>query len=521
MLGSLWSVLWFLAGCGSTQSPHKQQEVQGPAPPVTILVVGNPMLAEQIARLESEWRGQARFGLNVQAVDSAEFQKRAQAGQLRADAVVLPYVQFPYLAELVGLESIPRSVLEDPRGQWTGIFGTLRVRQLRWAERPVAVPLGVTVFVLYLRRDLLDELEAKPPTTWQEYQKLAEKLARIRPLVTSPQQSDRNQDDSPGGTSESSGQLEEAAGSQASSNVAPATGQEPGGKPSVGEGEWFGVLEPIGPGWGGRVLLARAAAYITHRDHFSTFFSIDDMRPLIDQEPFVRALEELRAAARLGPAEIVTYSPAEVRRAFWQGKCGMAISCPTATHEGQTGEVPLAVAFAELPGSAEVYDLRRGQWEKRRREEPWQIPLIGLGGWVGAIPKGSDRKQDAFQVLFWLSREQATEVAGRLPDCTLYRNEHMTQAKRWVDQPAPDAAAIELALIVRQMLEKPVALLAIGIPGTEEYLRALDEAVAATVRGELSAREALVRAREEWEAINKKWGQDKQLQAYRHSMNLP
>ena len=60
-----------------------------------------------------------------------------------------------------------------------------------------------------------------------------------------------------------------------------------------------------GPGWAGIVLLARAAPYATHPSNYSKLFSIETMEPLVDGPPFVRALEELVATARLWAAAAV------------------------------------------------------------------------------------------------------------------------------------------------------------------------------------------------------------------------
>ena len=40
----------------------------------------------------------------------------------------------------------------------------------------MAVPFGSPVFTLYYRADILEKLGARPPRTWIEYQKLAERL---------------------------------------------------------------------------------------------------------------------------------------------------------------------------------------------------------------------------------------------------------------------------------------------------------------------------------------------------------
>ena len=93
---------------------------------------------------------------------------------------------------------------------------------------------------------------------------------------------------------------------------------------------WHAAIEPLGKGWAAAMLLGRVAAYTAHRENDSTLFHIETMQPLIDKPPFVRALKELIAASALGPAEATGYDPAAVRRAFWEGKCGLAVTWPTA-----------------------------------------------------------------------------------------------------------------------------------------------------------------------------------------------
>ncbi len=69
------------------------------------------------------------------------------------------------------------------------------------------------------------------------------------------------------------------------------------------EAPWRGTVEPLGPGWAGLVLLARAAPYAKSQSNYSALFDMRTMEPLISGPPLVRALEELAAAAKLGPAE--------------------------------------------------------------------------------------------------------------------------------------------------------------------------------------------------------------------------
>jgi multiple sugar transport system substrate-binding protein len=96
----------------------------------------------------------------------------------------------------------------------------------------------------------------------------------------------------------------------------------------------------------------------------------------------------------------------------------------------------------------------------------------------------------------------------------------MTTPSIWVEGAMPSGAAIEYVLLIRQILEKPVGLVALPLPGREEYLAALDDAVAAAVRGDLSPHEALHQAAVKWEEITERLGRQRQLAAFRRSLGL-
>ena len=130
------------------------------------------------------------------------------------------------------------------------------------------MPFGSPVLTCYYRADLLEKLHRKPPRLWTEYEELAKLLA----------------------------------------------GQKP-----AGSGPWCGTIEPLGPGWAGLVLLARAAPYAKHHDQYSALFNVETMEPLVAGPPFVHALEKLVAAAKLGPAKPLGYDPARRGRHSGRG----------------------------------------------------------------------------------------------------------------------------------------------------------------------------------------------------------
>ena len=76
---------------------------------------------------------------------------------------------------------LPEKLLHGATGQWEDIFELLRLREAAWGGQVFAVPMGSPTFVCYYRADLLEKLGRQPPRTWDEYQELAQLLARKNP----------------------------------------------------------------------------------------------------------------------------------------------------------------------------------------------------------------------------------------------------------------------------------------------------------------------------------------------------
>ncbi len=84
----------------------------------------------------------------------------------------------------------------------------------------------------------------------------------------------------------------------------------------------------------------------------------------------------------------------------------------------------------------------------------------------------------------------------------------------------PAAAAVQYGDATEAAFRHEQWLGALRLPGRAEYLAALDEAVAAAVRGDKSAQEALLEADAKWSKITAPLGRDRQKAAYRHSLGL-
>lgn len=452
---------------------------------VRLLVVDDPALAQAAVRLRGEWRAQSAGELEVQEMTCAEL---LAAQELPADAVICPEWVLAPLAERGLLRPLPEPLLaEDPPG-WADVFELVRLRVVQWENRVLAIPFGSPVLVCYCRADLLAALGRQPPRNWQEYGELAALLAQREKLGA----------------------------------AAP-----PAAEP------WYGCIEPLAPGWAGLVLMARAAAYVKHRNNVSDLFDIDTMEPMIDRAPWVRALEELIAAARYGPAKQLSFDPAAARRAFWQGRCGMALCWPSAAG-GETkpaqaedagdpaGNGPaVQLVIARLPGAPEAFDYANATWDQRTAEEPPHVPLLGLSGRIGVVGRQAQSPEASWRLLLWLSGARSSaQIGPASPATTIFRSSQAA-AQVWVEPAMPAAVAADYARLIEEDLSAPSAMFGLRVPGRPEYLGALDEAVRKAVRGEISPAEALREAAQCWQAITDRLGRESQRRAYLHSLGLP
>jgi multiple sugar transport system substrate-binding protein len=436
-----------------------------------LAVADDPGLAAAVIRLQGEWNRQTGGEYEVAKIAANDL---AKAKTLPADAVICPPGLLGPLAEQKLIGAVPDSLQKSP--QWADVFDLLRHQEVGWGNEIMAVPFGSPVLVIYYRADLLEKLNRKPPQTWAEYQELAELFAQ--------------QNDSPA------------------------------------ERPFFGTAEPLGPGWAGLVLLARAAPNAKHRDNYSTLFNIDTMAPLVAGPPMVRALEELAAAAKIAPPEVLQSDPTAIRDAFWQGKCAMALSWPCAAdqHAGEksaTGKGPRTeVGFVELPGSTKVFNIHNQTWETRTENEDPHVPFLSIAGRVGVVSMASTQQEAAFQLLLWLSSEQnSPQVCPFSSATTLFRHSQLKEPNLWVEKPVGPEAAVKYAELAAQTFRREQAM-DLRIPGREAYLAALDLAVHAAVRGELSAPDALAKAAKAWQEITEKLGVQQQRIAYLHSLGL-
>ncbi|MBW3596690.1 MAG: extracellular solute-binding protein [Planctomycetes bacterium] len=447
--------------------------------PVRLLVIDDPQLAEAIRRV---WRAKSEAPLEVSQTPAEEL----PAGRLAADAVIYPSGLLGELAESNRLLPLSDDLQAAAPLNSREVLDMLRLREVRWGEQTYAVSFGSPVLLLAYRPEVLEQAGVSPPATWTEYQRLIAHLADRANL---------------------------------------------GGAALPESQPWFGTAEPWGPGWAGQTLLARAAAYVRHQDQYSDLFDYSTMAPLIDGPPFVRALEEMVAAAEHAPPQATSYSPQDAYRAVLEGRAAMALAWPSAHRPSEADDEAAAadadnggsgpdVLWRVPPGSPDVYSFSADRWEQRDVDSPHFVPVLAAAGRLGSVTRETSRAQAALHVLAVLSAEWSREVAPHSPATTLYRESHLAAPGDWLPESADPQSAESYSQAAQKALTHGIWMFSPRIPGRARYLAALDEAARAALAGEASPADALSAAADQWRAITAELGEQKQIEAYQRSLGL-
>jgi ABC-type glycerol-3-phosphate transport system substrate-binding protein len=438
--------------------------------PLRLLVVDDPEFGQAIAR---EWQAEWEQAVEVKNVAVSDL---AKASRLPGDVIVFPSGLIGLLVERKLIVPLDEEPLAQPEFDRRDIFDQIRLREMTWGNRTVAVPLGSPQLLLAYRADIFEKLAIAPPADWTEYQAAVEKLA------------DRT----------------------ALGDLAPSEDQP-----------WRATVEPLADGWAGQLLLARAAAYAAHRDQVSPLFRFDSGEPLIGQPPYTRALRELAAAARAGGFADARLTPAEAVAEVRAGRAAMALGW-LAPEPGATADPAAAstrdVKFALLPGAKMSYNLATKKWDKIESDQPIRVPTLALAGRFAAVSSNSSGTKRSERFVAWLAGKSASgRIGPQSRMTTLFRKSHVAQADRWTGG-ASQAESRSYAETLQAALALPHVFPGLRLPGRDEYLATLDEAVQKAVTEETPPAELLADAAKRWTEITASLGVEKQKKSNLRSL---
>jgi ABC-type glycerol-3-phosphate transport system substrate-binding protein len=466
----------FLAGCGTASSPTKGSGGKPrPLGQLTVLVVDDPALGE---RIQAERRAHTEEEVTIRQIT---WKEAAAAKRLPGDLIVYPAGQMGELAEAELLAPISERTLENDAFALRDIYKQVRLHEMKWGDTVLALPLGSPQLMLVYRTDIFAQLKIKPPQTWAEYDALAVRLAKREEL----------------------------------GELAP-----PASLP------WRGTVEPLAPGYAGQMLLARAAAYAAHKEQISPLLELTSLQALIDQPPYVRALQEMGASHGEKNGELTRFTPAEAYQEIALGHCAMAITWPSATAKGMaasddpaTGKTAV-LGFAELPGASDVYDFGDKKWGTRGKDEDPRVPLLTISGRMVSVTSTSGQQEAAENMATWMAGSAVSaQISSASPDTTLFRISQEPDAGEWMGS-IGDQGKSEYIAALRRTQERSQHSRGIRLPGRPEYLTALDQAVVDALSGKKSPEEALAAAAAAWNKITASRGLETQRTALERSLGL-
>jgi multiple sugar transport system substrate-binding protein len=292
--------------------------------------------------------------------------------------------------------------------------------------------------------------------------------------------------------------------------------------------EVYGFLDQPKP-WGGfgfYFLASRATAYAKYPGEKNWLFD-ENMNPQINNPAFVRAIQDVIDALPYEPADQINADPntTAVQQFLvgtgslleWWGDIGSeARTLDTST----VGDV---IDFDILPGSDDVYNFRKKQWEKLA-SGPNVAPNMAYLGWGIYVMKTVDadakRHKAAWSAAAHLGGKDLSMWTAAYPSgYQPYRKSH-TNLDLWA------MAGYDKKYIGSYMnsqstsYDHPNSAIEPRIPGIFQYYSIAEDELQRTFAGKETAQQGADNIAAAWDKLTDKLGRDNQVKYYRIVMGL-
>ncbi len=291
-----------------------------------------------------------------------------------------------------------------------------------------------------------------------------------------------------------------------------------------------GYLDPL-KGWGGfgfYFLGSRATAYAKHPDDPAFLFDPETMKPRVNNAAWVRAIQDVLDVIDAQPADQINADPGTTgfqqflagtgSMLSWWGDIG---SSAKTSDSSVVGDV---TAFSILPGSDDVWNHAKGEWETLSSGPNYapNMAYIGWGIYVMARVDGDEKKRKAaWSAAAHLGGKDISLWCSAYPSgFQPYRQSHFN-IDEW-EEAGYDRAFIEDYLASEaDSYNHPNAAIEPRIPGIFQYYSVAEDELAKIYAGQYgSAQEGADAIAAEWEKITDQIGRDSQIKLYRASLGL-
>jgi multiple sugar transport system substrate-binding protein len=292
--------------------------------------------------------------------------------------------------------------------------------------------------------------------------------------------------------------------------------------------EVYGFLDQP-KGWGGFQFYftgSRATAYAKYPGEKNWLFD-ENMKPLVNNPAWVRAIQDVIDALPYEPADQINADPGTT--AFQQFLTGTGSllewwgDIGTTARASDTATIGDVLDFDLLPASDDVYNFRKGQWEKLP-SGPNVAPNMAYLGWGIYVMKTVDsdpkRQKAVWSAAAHLGGKDLSMWTSAYPSgFQPYRKSH-TNLDLWA------LAGYDKKYIGSYMKSQsdsynhPNSAIEPRIPGIFQYYSIAEDELQKTFAGKQTAQQGADNVAAAWDKLTDKLGRDSQVKYYRIAMGI-
>ena len=455
---------------------------------VNIMTFTGPQIAEPLQRRAPDFEKLTGGKINVITVPFSDLYQKLltdwATGTNSIDAAVfapqwmVDYVTAGYL------EDLTQRVAKDQALQENDIASFFREFSQRFGGKTYLITLDGDFHMAYYRTDVLQKLGKQPPKTWDDYLDIAKAAHNKdfgdgRPVYGSCISKKRN-----------------------------------------AQAYWF--------------ITSIAAPFLQAKGTSEgVFFDAKDMKPLVDNDGFRKALAILKETTQYGPPNEINLDVGDTRKLFTVGQCALTVDwgdIGTLAIDPKESKVIDKVGAVITPGSRQVVDRATGKLVACNPERcPRAVdgvnhaPFAAFGGWSGGINvKTNPKVKDAAYAFFShmsQPRQSNEDVTIGRTGFNPYRLSQFQDLSIWTKAGMSEKAAKSYLGAIQASLNSPNMVLDLRIPQNQRYQQIiLDTAIARFLAGELNVDQTVKEIATGWSELTEELGQKQQLAAYRQTI---
>ena len=292
--------------------------------------------------------------------------------------------------------------------------------------------------------------------------------------------------------------------------------------------EVYGFLDQPKPWFGFQFYFtgSRATAYAKYPGEKNWLFD-ENMKPLINNPAWVRAIQDVTEALPFEPPDQIDADPGAT--GFVQFLTGTGSLCVwwgdigTEAKTSDTSVIGDVLGFDLLPGSDDVYNFRKQQWEKLPAG-PNVAPNMADLGWGIYVMKSVDsdpkRHKAAWSAAAHLGGQDLSMWTAAYPSgFQPYRKSH-ANIDNWVLAGYDREYAASYMKSQSDSYNHPNAAIEPRIPGIFQYYSIAEEELHKTFAGKQTAQQGADNVAAAWEKLTDKLGRENQIKYYRIAMGL-